>query len=158
MLGGFGTPYPHFALTCTSFSNSPKLAWIPISFDPTKNFSSYPQDRYRGFWAIGNSSWCRLALLEPLLWWESLFPQWRGAFLSIQQASSPTFSLISANTWVFDFPIIEGSPRYLLCRVPCIGPRIFRISSLDSRVVFGLKKNIRFIGVNFLSGGSLIFA
>ena len=39
-----------------------------------------------------------------------------------------------------DLPIMEGRPRYFECLESCIGPRMFRISSLSSWEVFELKK------------------
>ena len=51
-----------------------------------------------------------------------------------------TLSLTLANTCVFYFPMMEGSPRYLLCRESCIGPRMSRMLSFKSWGVFGLKK------------------
>ena len=37
--------------------------------------------------------------------------------------------------------MIEGSPKYLLCLESCIGLRIFKMHSLLSCEVFGLKKS-----------------
>lgn len=51
----------------------------------------------------------------------------------------PTFSLISANTYIFDFAMIEGRLKYFLLHESCIDLRIIRISSLVSWGVLGLK-------------------
>ena len=51
----------------------------------------------------------------------------------------PTFSFISAMTWFFDLPIIDGRPRYLLCLESCIEPRMSKASFLMSGAVFWLK-------------------
>ena len=52
----------------------------------------------------------------------------------------PTLSLISANNSFLDLPMIEGRPRYLLCRESCISPKIFRVSFFFSSVVLAQKK------------------
>ena len=52
----------------------------------------------------------------------------------------PTLSLISANTSFLDLPMIEGRPRYLLCRESYIGPKIFRVSFFFSSSILALKK------------------
>ena len=50
-----------------------------------------------------------------------------------------TRSLILVNTWVFNFPIMEGSPKYLLSLESCIGPSNLNMHSFVSWGVFGLK-------------------
>ena len=51
----------------------------------------------------------------------------------------PTLSLISAKTYFLDLPMMEGRPRYLLCLESYMGPKMLKIASFSSRVVFGLK-------------------
>ena len=61
--------------------------------------------------------------------------------LPFQPASfCPTLSFKIAKTWFFDLPMREGRPRYLVCLVFYIGPRILKTSSLASWAILGLKK------------------
>ena len=66
----------------------------------------------------------------PLI--ESIFPFHHDNFF-------PTLTLISAKTSIFDLPIIDGRPRYLVCREPLIGPRVLITSPFTSSGVLRLK-------------------
>ena len=65
-----------------------------------------------------------------------------------------TFSLISAKTCDFDFPIKEGRPRYFLCLESCIGRSMLRISPFVAEGVFGLKKTEDLSGYETNNNGS----
>ena len=52
----------------------------------------------------------------------------------------PILSFRVANTCFFDLPIKDGRPKYFVCLVSYIGPRLVKISSLASWDVLGLKK------------------
>ena len=60
------------------------------------------------------------------------FPPMERSFLFHPASFCPILSYRIANTCVFDLPIKDGRPKYFVCLVSCIGPRLAKISSLAS--------------------------
>ena len=92
-------------------------------------------------WVLG--SWKQLMVYASTAWATALIrislPPMEMSLPFQPVSFLATLSLTSANTCIFYFPMMEGNPKYLLYRESCIGPRMFRMLSLNSWGVFGLK-------------------